>query len=45
LRGLAGLDFERVTGDILDDQSMERELVGCDWCFHVAASYRLWMRH
>jgi dihydroflavonol-4-reductase len=45
LRGLAGLEFERVTGDILDHQSMARELVGCDWCFHVAASYRLWMRH
>jgi dihydroflavonol-4-reductase len=44
LRGLAGLEFERVTGDILDHQSMKRELVGCNWCFHVAASYRLWMR-
>lgn len=44
LRGLAGLEFERVTGDILDHQAMKRELLGCDWCFHVAASYRLWMR-
>lgn len=45
VRGLVGLEFERVTGDILDPQLMKRELIGCDWCFHVAASYRLWMRH
>jgi dihydroflavonol-4-reductase len=43
-RGLAGLDFERVTGDVLDRGRLERELAGCDWCFHVAASYHLWLR-
>jgi dihydroflavonol-4-reductase len=44
-RGLHGLKFERVTGDILDRTLLERELHGCDWCFHVAANYRLWMRN
>ena len=39
-RGLCGAEFERVTGDILDRQLLEREMDGCDWCFHVAASYR-----
>jgi dihydroflavonol-4-reductase len=43
-RGLAGVDFQRVPGDLLDWQLLEREIAGCDWCFHVAASYQLWMR-
>jgi dihydroflavonol-4-reductase len=43
-RGLAGVDCGRVTGDVLDRKLLEREIEGCDWCFHVAASYRLWMR-
>jgi dihydroflavonol-4-reductase len=43
-RGLAGQKFERVTGDILDRPLLERELDGCNWCFHVAASYHLWLR-
>jgi len=43
-RGLQGAKYERVTGDILDRKLLESELEGCDWCFHVAASYQLWMR-
>jgi dihydroflavonol-4-reductase len=43
-RGLAEAPFERVTGDVSDRQLLEREITGCDWCFHVAASYQLWMR-
>ena len=43
-RGLAGVEFERVTGDVLDRKLLEREMEGCDWCFHVAASYHLWLR-
>ena len=42
-RALAGVAFERVTGDVLDRKLLEREIEGCDWCFHVAASYHLWM--
>src|SRR5665213_102716 len=44
-RALLGLKFDRVTGDILDRKLLERELAGCDWCFHAAASYHLWLRH
>src|SRR5882672_4523412 len=44
-RGLLGLKYDRVTGDILDRKLLDRELEGCDWCFHVAASYQLWMRN
>jgi dihydroflavonol-4-reductase len=43
-RGLLGLKYDRVTGDILDRELLAREMEGCDWCFHVAASYHLWMR-
>lgn len=42
-RGLLGLKFERVAGDLSDRQLLEQELAGCDWCFHVAASYHLWL--
>jgi len=44
VRGLAGAEYERVNGDILDRGALEQGLRGCDWCFHVAASYQLWMR-
>jgi dihydroflavonol-4-reductase len=43
-RGLRGADFEGVPGDILDRATLQAALRGCDWCFHVAASYQLWLR-
>ena len=43
-RGLAGADFERVEGDLGDPGRLAAALRGCDWCFHVAASYHLWLR-
>lgn len=42
-RGLAGATYECVAGDLLDQPALERGLRGCDWCFHVAASYHLWL--
>jgi dihydroflavonol-4-reductase len=44
LRGLAGANFERVTGDVSEQKILKTAMQGCDWCFHVAASYQLWMR-
>ena len=45
LRGLAGIDYEIVRGDLNDDRAkLVAAMRGCDWCFHVAASYHLWMR-
>ena len=44
LRGLAGVEFKRVTGDVGDRELLKREIEGCEWCFHVAASYHLWLR-
>ena len=43
-RGLAGANYEVIEGDVLDERSLERGLKDCDWCFHVAASYHLWLR-
>lgn len=42
-RGLSGADFERVQGDIGDRTALLKGMRGCDWCFHAAASYHLWL--
>src|SRR2546429_1209920 len=44
LRGLQGADFERVNGDVSDHKKLVATARGCEWCFHVAASYHLWLR-
>src|SRR5205085_4800884 len=43
-RGLKGAEFEVIEGDVTDREQLERAMRGCDWCFHVAASYHLWLR-
>lgn len=43
-RTLDGAQFERVEGDVSDRLQLTRAMEGCDWCFHVAASYHLWLR-
>jgi dihydroflavonol-4-reductase len=44
LRGLHGAQYEFVEGDLSDRGFLADAMRGCDWCFHVAASYQLWMR-
>jgi len=44
LRGLAGVEVERVDGELSERPRLEQAMRGCDWCFHVAASYHLWLR-
>jgi dihydroflavonol-4-reductase len=44
LRGLQGLPFERVGGDLANPETLKSAMETCDWCFHVAASYHLWLR-
>ena len=44
LRGLGGAEFEPVEGDLSDAARLKSAMRGCDWCFHVAASYHLWLR-
>jgi dihydroflavonol-4-reductase len=43
-RALEGLEVERVEGALEDRTALEKALRGCDWCFHVAASYHLWLK-
>src|SRR5713101_8767615 len=44
LRNIAGLNAERVEGDLRDPASIEKALAGCDALFHLAADYSLWVR-
>jgi dihydroflavonol-4-reductase len=44
VRGLRGVQFDRVEGDVGDRALLKRALEGCEWCFHAAASYHLWLR-
>jgi dihydroflavonol-4-reductase len=44
LRGIAGVEGDRVEGDVSDRGFLEKAMGGCQWCFHVAASYHLWLR-
>ena len=44
LRGLQGADFEGINGDVSNREKLATAMRGCDWCFHVAASYHLWLR-
>jgi len=43
-RGLDGSQYEYVQGDLSDRRVLVESMRGCDWCFHVAASYHLWLR-
>jgi len=43
-RGLNGAQFETVEGDVSERERLKNAMSGCDWCFHVAASYHLWLR-
>jgi len=43
-RGLKGAAVERVEGDVSDTATLKAAMEDCEWCFHVAASYHLWLR-
>jgi len=43
-RNLAGLDVEIVEGNVMDPDSLDAGLKGCDTLFHLAAVYALWAR-
>ena len=38
------IPHEHVVGDLTDADSLARGMSGCEFCFHVAADYRLWTR-
>jgi dihydroflavonol-4-reductase len=41
---IADLKADRVTGDLRDPASLKKAMQGCQFVFHVAADYRLWVR-
>jgi dihydroflavonol-4-reductase len=41
---IAGLRAEVVQGDLCDPASLKSAISGCEFVFHVAADYRLWVR-
>lgn len=43
-RGLEGVRYEAIRGDVGDRALLTEAMRGCDWVFHVAASYHLWLR-
>ena len=43
LRALHGAEFERIEGELDQSEKLKAAMQGCDWCFHVAASYHLWL--
>lgn len=42
-RGLRGAEFESFEGDVSQGERLKAAMRGCDWCFHAAASYHLWL--
>jgi dihydroflavonol-4-reductase len=40
---IADLKAELVTGDLRDADSLKKAIQGCEFVFHVAADYRLWV--
>jgi dihydroflavonol-4-reductase len=41
---IANLKAETVTGDLREPASLKKAIAGCEFVFHVAADYRLWVR-
>jgi len=42
LSGIEGVPFERVNGDILDQESVDRAVEGCEYVIHSAANTSQW---
>ncbi len=43
LRNLEGIPVEVLRGDLTDPDSVAKAVNGCEFLFHVAADYRLWV--
>jgi dihydroflavonol-4-reductase len=44
LDNIADLRAETATGDLREPESLKKAMAGCEFVFHVAADYRLWVR-
>lgn len=43
LDALAGVQYEKVIGDVQDAPSLKAAMNGCDWVFHSAVDTRAWL--
>ncbi len=43
-KNIDAIHAERVVGDLTDPGSLKKGMQGCEFVFHVAADYRLWVR-
>src|SRR5579859_2435746 len=43
-KNIDAIRAERVAGDLTDPESLKKGMQGCEFVFHVAADYRLWVR-
>lgn len=43
-RAIKGLNLELFYGDLSNKDKLAEGMKNCDWCFHVAASYHLWLK-
>ena len=41
---IAGFKAETAVGDLCDPDSLKKAMSGCEFVFHLAADYRLWVR-
>ncbi|HET9363401.1 MAG TPA: NAD-dependent epimerase/dehydratase family protein, partial [Candidatus Angelobacter sp.] len=41
---IAELRAETVVGDLREPELLKKAMAGCEFVFHVAADYRLWVR-
>jgi dihydroflavonol-4-reductase len=44
MENIADLRAETVMGDLREPESLKKAMSGCEFVFHVAADYRLWVR-
>src|SRR5437588_8209337 len=44
MENIADLRAETATGDLRNPESLKKAMQGCEFVFHVAADYRLWVR-
>src|SRR5947208_2301950 len=44
LDNIADLRAETAVGDLREPESLKKAMAGCEFVFHVAADYRLWVR-
>ena len=45
LEAINGIDYEKCIGDVMDQESLQKAMAGCDWVFHSAVDTRAGNSH